>query len=197
MTPFTTLGDALAFIEQDPLASDHLEIPMADGFTVDGKPDQQIGALTMGEVGLIMALVKRDFKRVGCDRHEGFRIYRFSRIKMSSAEDEPFPADFKPQRVRLPNAVTLASLPPSELAKYFDEHPDTATDLISESEDKRYSPSTFITRKHNGFRVGWFSTARGQQCVTTFEKRSDAAADYLLFSLGKGRWNGRILRPTV
>jgi hypothetical protein len=191
MNPFTTLEDALKFLNQAPPTGDRLEIAMADGFTVDGKADKRIGKRTMGEVGLIMALLNLDFKQDSCNQHEGVTLYRFSRIRMSSSEEEPFPSDFKPQPVRLPNAIILSSLPPSEVATYFEQHPEAATDLISESANKRYSPTTCIAVKHSGFRVGWYSSAAGWQSVMNFVSRSDAATDYLLFSLGKGRWKGR------
>ena len=169
MHPFSTLEAALEFIKLAPLTGDQFEIAMAEGFTVDGKPDRPIGKLTMGTVGLTMALLARDFKREAREQHEGFTLYRFSRIQMSSSEQPPFPPDFKLQRVRLPNAITLSTLPPSEIADYFEQHPEAVADLIGESEDKRYSPSTFVTRKPSDFRVGWFSTTEGEQCVKTLQ----------------------------
>ena len=51
-------------------------------------------------------------------------------------------------------------------------------------------PSTFIEKVKGGYRVGWFSAAR-MHCTQTLRTREDAVTDYLLFSLGKGRWNGR------
>jgi len=58
-----------------------------------------------------------------------------------------------------------------------------------ESYDKRFSPSSFIVEEGVGlFRVGWYSTDLGYECVKDFSSLADAATDYLLFSLGKGRW---------
>ena len=38
------------------------------------------------------------------------------------------------------------------------------------------------------FKVGWFTRDAQCECVKEFENLADAATDYLLFSLGKGRW---------
>jgi hypothetical protein len=61
--------------------------------------------------------------------------------------------------------------------------------LLLESYDKRYSPSTFITEQGEAYLVGWLSSRSGYQCQRRFSKLADAATDYLLFSLGKGRWS--------
>ncbi len=63
-----------------------------------------------------------------------------------------------------------------------------AKDLLLESYDKRYSPSTFIEEIGNSFTVGWFSRNHGRECLREFTDLADAATDYLLFSRGKGRW---------
>lgn len=60
--------------------------------------------------------------------------------------------------------------------------------LISESYDKRFTPSSFIMENSGGFRVGWFTRNAKYECVREFTDLADAATDYLLFSLGKGRW---------
>ena len=60
--------------------------------------------------------------------------------------------------------------------------------LLSESCDKRYSPSTFITEQGDGYLVGWVSSREGYLAQRRFSNLADAATDYLLFSLGKGRW---------
>lgn len=166
---------------------------MAEGFTVDGKPDRRIGQRATGEFGLITAMLQRDFKLVSSTQHEGYALYRFARIRMSSSKEQPFPPEFKPQPLpkRVPNAIDLSNLPPSELSDYFEQHPQDAIAVMGESEDKRYGPSTFVTRRHDGYRVGWYSIEHGEQCVMKFPKLSDAVTDYLLFSSGKGRWYGR------
>jgi hypothetical protein len=106
---------------------------------------------------------------------------------MAFAKDE-FPEKFKPQRVGLARAKALANLPPEEIAGYFRDHPFKAKQLLDESSNKRFTPSTFIQEKDGGFRVGWFSVRFEYMCVRQFSDLADAAADYLLFSLGKGRW---------
>ena len=72
--------------------------------------------------------------------------------------------------------------------RYFRNNPQTAKALLDESYDKRYSPSTFLTEAGDGFAVGWFARRAGRQCVRQFSDLAEAATDYLLFSLGKGRW---------
>ena len=102
-----------------------------------------------------------------------------------------FPEDFKVQRIGVSGAKALANLPPKDIARYFGEHPEVAKDLLNECADKRYTPSTFISED---FTVGWFSRSPVDQkysrtCVRRFSNLADAATDYLLFSLGKDRWN--------
>ena len=63
-----------------------------------------------------------------------------------------------------------------------------AKELITESSDKRFSPSTFLTDEGDEYSVGWFSRDAGYQCERRFASLADAATDYVLFSLGKGRW---------
>ena len=105
-----------------------------------------------------------------------------------------FPEDFTVQPIGVQAAMAVSELPSADIALYFREHPEAAEALVLESYDKRYSPSTFITEgsgpfkpEGNGqFKVGWLS--RGYECVRQFPNLADAATDYLLFSLGKGRW---------
>jgi hypothetical protein len=100
-----------------------------------------------------------------------------------------FPPGFRVQRIGVESAKAVSHLPASDIAAYFLKHPETAKALIDESCDKRYSPSTFITQEADGlFRVGWCSRKMGYECVRDFSNLADAATDYLLFSLGKGRW---------
>ena len=84
--------------------------------------------------------------------------------------------------------MAISELPASDIAKYLREHPETARALLSESYDKRYFPSSFIDEQDDRFRVGWFSRDAKYQCIQEFSDLADAATDYLLFSLGKGRW---------
>lgn len=101
---------------------------------------------------------------------------------------EGFPEGFKVQRIEINAARAISGFPPSDIAKYFREHPETARALLLDSYDKRYTPATYIEEKGNGFTVAWFTRDLKRQCVQEFSDLSDAATDYLLFSLGKGRW---------
>jgi hypothetical protein len=101
---------------------------------------------------------------------------------------EGFPEGFKVQRIGISAAIAVSQLPAADIAKYFHEHPEVAGELLSESYDKRYTPSTFIEEKGYGFRVGWLTRSATSHCVQEFSTLADAATDYLLFSLGKSRW---------
>ena len=83
--------------------------------------------------------------------------------------------------------MAVSDLPSSEIARYLREHPETAAALLSESYDKRFTPSSFIAEAADRFRVGWFTRDGKYECVQQFTELPDAATDYLLFSLGKGR----------
>jgi hypothetical protein len=101
---------------------------------------------------------------------------------------EGFPKGFKIQRIGISAAIEVSELPPADIAKYFQEHPKIAGALLGESYDKRFTPSSFIQERGSGFRVGWFTRDAKYECVQEFATLADAATDYLLFSLGKGRW---------
>jgi hypothetical protein len=99
---------------------------------------------------------------------------------------EEFPEGFRIQRIGVAAAIAVVELAPTEIATYFRKNPEVAKDLLYESYDKRSSPSSFIKEESYGFSVGWYSS--GYMCVRQFSNLADAATDYLLFSLGKGRW---------
>jgi hypothetical protein len=189
MTPFTTIEEAFEYVKSQPLTADKFEVAMSDGYTYEGRPDRPTGKFTLGMAFLVMHLLRYDLEPTDSEHLDGFTVFRFSRIRMTSAADVPFPDDFKPQRVRLKNAGALSAKPPAEIVAHFKQHPEDATDLIQECGDKRYMPSTFIEKVHSGYRVGWLSAAR-KHAVQTFKTREDAVTDYLLFSLGRSRWNG-------
>jgi hypothetical protein len=107
--------------------------------------------------------------------------------KRKSFGDE-FPEDFRIQRIGIADALALADLPPDRIATYLRRNPLTADRLLSESYDKRYSPSSFIAEQGDGYIVGWLSSHTECLCQRKFSNLADAATDYLLFSLGKGRW---------
>jgi hypothetical protein len=105
----------------------------------------------------------------------------------NNARDQ-FPPGFRAQHIRVAPAVAVCQLPPPEIAQYFRDNIDVAQALLTESYDKRYEPSSFISEETGGFSVGWYSRQSGSQCVKRFSDLADAATDYLLFSLGRGRW---------
>ena len=102
-----------------------------------------------------------------------------------------FPEGFTVQRVGVTAATAISDLPVSKIVKYFREHPEIANALLGECYDERFTPSTFIQEKGYRFRVGWFTTGAKYECTQEFSTLADAATDYLLFSLGKGRWTPR------
>jgi hypothetical protein len=109
---------------------------------------------------------------------------------------EGFPDGFRVQRLGVAVAKAIADLAPADIAKYFGEHPEAAKGLVDASYDKRFTPSTFIVEEGDVFKVGWFSSRLEYECVQQFSNLADAAADYVLFSLGKGRWTQSITRDS-
>jgi hypothetical protein len=57
--------------------------------------------------------------------------------------------------------------------------------LLSESYDKRFTPSTFIEETGTGYSVGYFDKKREE--VKTWDNIIEATADYLLLSWNLGR----------
>ncbi len=101
MTPFTTIEEAFEYAKSQPLTADKFEIAMSDGYTYEGRPDRPTGKFTLGMAFLVMHLLRYDLEPTDSEHLDGFTVFRFSRIRMTSAADVPFPDDFKPQRVRL------------------------------------------------------------------------------------------------
>jgi hypothetical protein len=101
---------------------------------------------------------------------------------------EGFPAEFTIQKIGSVAAKAVSHLTAPEMAAYFRQNPSLGKELLTESHDKRVSPSTFLTEEVDGYTVGWFSRHTGYQYEKRFSNLADAAADYVLFSLGKGRW---------
>jgi len=99
-----------------------------------------------------------------------------------------FPTGFTIQVIGVEDAKAICDFPGADIATYLRKHPQTAKALLYESQDKRFTPSSFIAEKGSGFRVGWFTREAKYECVREFSDLADAATDYLLFSLGKGRW---------
>jgi len=113
------------------------------------------------------------------------------RQRPDARSSDEFPKGFRVQRIKVAAAIAVADLPPADIAVYFRNSPEAAKDLLQESYDKRYSPASFIMEESDGFSVGWYSPRLGLECVRRFSNLADAATDYLLFSLGKGRWNSQ------
>lgn len=106
---------------------------------------------------------------------------------MGPPRKQNFPVDFTVQKIRNTSANSISQLRGHEIAAFFRENPSVANQLLTESYDKRYSPSTFIAEEGDGYRVGWYSN--GYKCEKRFTNLADAATDYLLFSLGRERWS--------
>lgn len=100
---------------------------------------------------------------------------------------QDFPTDFAVQKISNATVKTISHLSGNEIAEYFRENPSVANQLLTESYDKRYSPSTFIAEEGDEYRVGWYSN--GYKCEKRFTNLADAATDYVLFSLGRERWS--------
>jgi hypothetical protein len=115
------------------------------------------------------------------------------RFRIRQKYEKGFPSDFDVQKTRIAKAIAVSHLPAPEIAAYFQENPAVAGELLAESYDKRYSPSTYIVEERDEYRVGWYSN--GQHCENRFTSLADAATDYLLFSLGMGRWSPHEDRP--
>lgn len=99
-----------------------------------------------------------------------------------------FPEDFSIQKITSQAIQALSELTVPEIAEYFRNHSDIAKALLTESYDKCFSSSTFPAEEGDEYSVGWFSPVAGYQCERQFSNLADAATDYVLFSLGKGRW---------
>jgi len=100
---------------------------------------------------------------------------------------QDFPADFAVQKISNAAVKSISHLSGHEIAEYFRENLSIANQLLTESYDKRYGPSTFMAEEGNGYRVGWYSN--GYKCEKRFTSLADAATDYVLFSLGRERWS--------
>lgn len=104
---------------------------------------------------------------------------------------DDLPTGCEPQTSDLADLQPLANLTPSDLLAHLDANPQIAQRLLQQSYDKRYTPSTFIEETDTGYHVGWYDHQRKH--LQHFADFSQAAADYLLFSFGRGR----LRRPTI
>jgi hypothetical protein len=96
-----------------------------------------------------------------------------------------FPQGFRPSTLGLEHLSWVAELPVSELVLILRGDGALCEQILNQSYNKRYTPSTFIEEKDGGFRVGWYRG--GYIAVRSFSDRAQAVADYLLFSFGIGR----------
>ena len=97
----------------------------------------------------------------------------------------PLPTGCKPQTLGLREFQSVADLPAAEVVAFFRAQPESAQRVLGQSYDKRYSPSTFVEEADGGYRVGWYD--RSRQHMRQFSDFSEAVADYLLSSFGRGR----------
>ena len=104
---------------------------------------------------------------------------------------DDLPTGCEPQTTDLADLRPLATLSPCDLVAHFEAHPHIAERVLQQSYDKRSTPSTFIEETVGGYQVGWYDHERKH--LQHFTDFSQAAADYLLFSFGRGR----LRSPTI
>ena len=97
----------------------------------------------------------------------------------------PVSPGFAPQTSGLKEFVSLAERSPAVIVAQFRSDADAARRILNQSYDKRFTPSTFIDETKGGFQVGWFDGKRKH--VRRFPGLPEEAADYLLYSFGRGR----------
>ena len=95
---------------------------------------------------------------------------------------EGFPEGFSVQRIGVSAAKAIADHSAPEIAAYMREHPEIAEALLTESYDKRFTPSSFITEEGNKIRVGWFTRQAQYECVQEFSSLADAAGHHQAIS---------------
>lgn len=78
---------------------------------------------------------------------------------------------------------------PEDLIDFYKKNPEICINILQESSDKRYSPSTFISPyKDDQFRVGWVNRGADPiDQIRVFASFPAAVADYVLFSWGYPR----------
>lgn len=105
-----------------------------------------------------------------------------------------FPPGFRPSTLGLEHLRWLVELPVGELVLKLRGDGGLCEEILNQSYDKRYTPSTFIQEKSGILQVGWYRN--GCIAVRTFSDRARAVADYLLFSFGIGRLDDDIGVPS-
>jgi hypothetical protein len=102
-----------------------------------------------------------------------------------SKDADDLPAGFVRATSGLEHLAGLVELPEAELIAALRQNGPLCEQVLVQSYDKRYQPSTFLEEAGRAFRVGWYDD--GYKAVRVFSERELAVADYLLFSFGKGR----------
>lgn len=95
------------------------------------------------------------------------------------------PAGCSVQTDGLSMFCAIATKSVNEIVSHFQRDPQSASDLVTHSCDKRFTPSNYLEEVSGGYRVGWYGKCR--QHEQSFSDLAEAAADYLLFSFGRGR----------
>ncbi len=82
----------------------------------------------------------------------------------------------------LPDYKHFFTFSNDELLAYLHQHPETCEKLQMHSENQRSSPNTFLQSQGDRYRVGWYES--GVKDIQMFDNLEEAAADYVLFTLG-------------
>lgn len=81
------------------------------------------------------------------------------------------------------HAIAVKSV--NEIVSHFRRNSASARNLVAHSCDKRFTPSTYLEEVNGGYEVGWYDKSRSH--YRQYSDLAEAAADYLLFSFGRGR----------
>jgi hypothetical protein len=126
-------------------------------------PSRQVEEMPCGDSRRILIVVLgaglRDRDQRGPEqRRTARRQRRAQRRTLVSAEQPGLELLVGAQTRQIGNATfrAVSALSPRQVADFFQEYPSMATFLLTESENKRFTPSRFIThRSAGGFSVGW------------------------------------------
>jgi hypothetical protein len=104
---------------------------------------------------------------------------------LAELKDEHLPTDLVEkvkERTGLENVFLFTN---NDLINYLRTNRQDCDRLLSESYDKRFTPSTFIEEIGTGYSVGYFD--KKKEKVKTWDNVIEATADYLLLSWNLGR----------
>lgn len=101
-------------------------------------------------------------------------------------------SDFAPSNYPIQKALFKFSA--SQLIEYIKEHGEICELLMSQSDDKRYTPSTIIMSTKNNFIVGRFNSRLKFEFyeIQSFNNSIEAATDYVLMN-----WKFPRLHPSL